>query len=147
MHPDVANLTGGTPRINGATAAGRRYGHVMRIVVLAIALALAAPAASSPGESGLRGVVTRESTSPVCRVDEPCEAPAASLALVFKRAGHIVARTTTGPRGGYRIALKPGRYFVTTARRTIGVGLTPRTVVVPRGRFARVDFHLDSGLQ
>ena len=79
----------------------------MRIVVLAITLALAAPAASSPGESGLRGVVTRESTSPVCRVEEPCEAPAAGVALVFKRAGHVVARTTTGRKGGYRIGLKP----------------------------------------
>ena len=119
----------------------------MRIVVLAIALAFAAPAASSPGESGLRGVVMRESTSPVCRVDEACEAPAAGVVLVFKRSGHVVARTTTGPKGGYRIGLKPGRYIVTTARRTIGAGLSPRAVVVPRGRFARVDFHLDTGLQ
>lgn len=119
----------------------------MRIVMLAIALALAAPAASSPGGSGLRGVVTRESTSPVCRVEEPCEAPAAGLALVFKRAGHIVARTTTGAKGGYRVSLKPGRYVVTTATRTIGVGLTPKLVVVPRGRFARVDFYLDTGVQ
>ena len=130
-----------------ALAAGTRYRRVMRIVVLAIALALAAPAAASPRESGLRGVVTRGPTSPVCRVDEPCEAPAARVALVFKRAGHIVARTTTGLKGGYRIGLKPGRYVVTTARRTIGAGLTPRTVVVPRGRFARVDFHLDTGMQ
>src|SRR5688572_28273254 len=119
----------------------------MRIVVIALALAFAAPAASSPGGSGLRGVVTQESTSPVCRVDQPCETPAARVALVFKRAGHIVARTTTGPKGGYRVRLKPGRYIVTTAGRMIGVGLTPQKVIVPRGRFARVDFHLDTGRQ
>lgn len=120
----------------------------MRILVLALTtLALAAPAVSATGESGLRGVVMRGPTSPVCRVDEPCEAPAANVVLVFKQAGHVVARTTTGPKGGYRIGLKPGRYAVATARRTIGVGLTPRAVVVPRARFARVDFHLDTGLR
>lgn len=119
----------------------------MRILVLALAFAVVAPAAASTEESGLRGVVTRESTSPVCRVDVPCEEPAARLALVFKRAGRVVGRTTTGPRGGYRISLKPGTYTVTTAKRTIGVGLTPRKAVVRPGRFARVDFYLDTGIQ
>ncbi len=110
-------------------------------------LAIAAPAASSSGKSGLRGVVMRGPTSPVCRVDEPCEAPAANVVLVFKRNGHVVARTTTGPKGEYRVGLKLGRYVVTTATRTIGTGLTPRTVVVRRARFTRVDFHLDTGMQ
>ncbi len=122
----------------------------MRILVLALTmltLALAAPAVSATGQSGLRGVVMRGSTSPVCRADEPCEAPAANVVLVFKQAGHVVARTTTGPKGGYRVGLKPGRYVVTTARRTIGAGVTPRMVVVPRERFARVDLHLDTGMQ
>ena len=119
----------------------------MPIFVLALVLALGAPAASSTGASGLRGVVMRGPTSPVCRVDEPCEAPAANVVLVFSQAGRIVARTTTGPKGGYRIGLGPGRYVVTTAKRTIGVGLTPRAVVVPRARIARVDFDLDTGLR
>ncbi|MCP9485922.1 MAG: carboxypeptidase-like regulatory domain-containing protein [Gaiellaceae bacterium MAG52_C11] len=120
----------------------------MRILAFVLGmLSLVAPAAHATGESGLRGVVMRGPTSPVCRDDEPCEAPAANVALVFKREGRIVARTTSGQKGGYRIALKPGRYLVTTARRTIGAGLTPRTVVVPRERFARVDLHLDTGIQ
>ncbi len=120
---------------------------IVRVLLLALVLAIAAPAASSTGKSGLRGVVMRGPTSPVCRLDQPCDAPAAKLVLLFKQAGRVVARTTTGPQGGYRIALKPGRYVVTTATRTIGTGLTPRAVVVRRARFARVDFHLDSGLQ
>ena len=120
----------------------------MRILALVLAtLSLAVPAATATAESGLRGVVMRGPTSPVCRVDQPCEAPAANVVLVFSRAGYVVARTTTGPKGGYRIALRPGRYAVATARRTIGVGLTPRVVIVPRDRFARVDLHLDTGLQ
>jgi len=120
----------------------------MRILVPALAtLALAVPAASSTSDSGLRGVVMRGPTSPVCRLDEPCEAPAANLVLVFKQEGDVVAQARTGPRGGYRIGLRPGRYAVVTTRRTIGVGLTPRTVVVPRDRYTRVDFDLDTGIR
>jgi Carboxypeptidase regulatory-like domain len=119
----------------------------VRILVVALALGLAGSAQGATGESGLRGVVLRETTPPVCRVEEPCEAPAAHVVLLFSQAGKVVARTTTGPKGGYRIDLKPGRYAVTTTRRTIGGGLTPRLVVVRAGRFARVDLHLDSGIQ
>ena len=90
----------------------------------------------------MRGPIT-----PVCRVDVPCDAPAAGLVLVFSRSGRVVARTTTNRNGAYRLALLPGRYGVTTARRTLGSGLTPRSVLVPRGRVARVDFKLDTGIR
>ena len=90
----------------------------------------------------MRGPIT-----PVCRVGVPCDAPAAGVVLVFSRSGRAVARTTTGRNGGYRLTLRPGRYGVTTARRGIGSGLTPRTVVVPRYRVARVDFKLDTGIR
>ena len=118
------------------------------LALTTLVLLLAGPGLSTTGSAGLRGVVMRGPTSPVCRVDEQCEEPAANVVLVFSQASHVIARTTTGPMGGYRINLKPGRYLVATARRrTIGVGLTPRAVVVPRARFARVDFHLDTGIQ
>jgi hypothetical protein len=85
---------------------------------------------------------------PVCKVDEPCEKPAAGVVLQFKRAGHVVARIRTSQRGTYRVRLRSGSYAVTTVPpRRIGSGLTPRTVRVPKGRMARRDFHLDTGLQ
>lgn len=143
----MSNLTRRARRINHADPA-KRYAQVVRILVLSLtAFALAAPAVGATGESGLRGVVMRGPTSPVCRVDQRCEAPAANVVIVFSQAGHVVARTTTGPKGGYRIGLRPGRYVVATAKRAIGVGLTPRAVVVPRAFFARVDLHLDTGIQ
>jgi SAM-dependent methyltransferase len=40
-----------------------------------------------------------------------------------------------------------GSYAVRVPRRRVGTGLSPRVVRVPRGRIARVDFHLDTGLQ
>jgi hypothetical protein len=36
---------------------------------------------------------------------------------------------------------------VTTSTRTIGSGLTPRSVLVPRGRVAHIDFKLDTGIR
>ena len=120
----------------------------MRILALALSsLALAAPATSATIPSGLRGVVMRGPITPVCKVGVPCDEPAAYVVLVFSQSGHVVARTTTGRLGGYRLTLRPGRYGVTTARRTIGSGLTPRIVTVPRGRIARVDFKLDTGIR
>ena len=120
----------------------------VRILALALSsLALTAPATSMTIASGLRGVVMRGPITPVCRVGVPCDEPAASVVLVFSQSGHVVARTTTGRYGGYRLTLRPGRYAVTTTRRSIGSGLTPRIVVVPGGRIARVDFKLDTGIR
>ena len=97
--------------------------------------------------SGLRGIVMRGPTTPVCRVDVPCDEPAAGVVLVFSQSGHVIARTTTGGNGGYRLTLRPGTYGVTTSTRTIGSGLTPRSVLVRRGRVAHIDFKLDTGIR
>jgi hypothetical protein len=120
----------------------------VKVLALALtALVLAAPAGSSTSPSGLRGIVMRGPITPVCTVGVPCSAPAANVVLVFSRAGRPVARTTTGRNGGYRLTLRPGKYVVTTTKRTPGSGLTPRVVVVPRARIARVDFDLDTGIR
>jgi hypothetical protein len=88
----------------------------------------------------------RGPTKPVCRVGEPCEEPARGLVLQFKRAGKAV-RVKTSQKGTYTIRLRPGTYVVTTVPpRRIGTGLTPHTVLVPRGRIARRNFHVDTGL-
>jgi hypothetical protein len=125
----------------------------MRAVALTLA-ALAfgstfAGAATTPGvTSGLRGVVMRGPTKPVCEDTEPCEESAAGVVLRFTRGDVVVARVTTGSAGGYRVKLRPGRYGVTTpSNRRPGAGLTPRVVRVPTGRIARVDLHIDTGIQ
>jgi hypothetical protein len=120
---------------------------VRTLALVLTTLALAAPATPAATPSGLRGIVMRGPITPVCRVGVPCDEPAAGVVLVFSQSGRVVARTTTGRYGGYRLTLRPGRYGVTTARRTIGSGLTPRAVIVPRGRVARVDFDLDTGIR
>jgi hypothetical protein len=124
--------------------------RVVAITLAALVVAAAAAGAAAPTrvESGLRGVVMRGPTKPVCIEDEPCEEPAAGIVLRFSRAGKLIARTRTGATGAYRVRLRPGTYGATTTPRPrVGTGLTPRQVRVPKGRFARVEFHLDTGIQ
>ncbi len=97
--------------------------------------------------AGLRGVVMRGPTKPVCAESEPCEEPAAGIVLQFSRGGRVVARVKTGAAGRYSLRLLPGTYAVTTPQHRVGSGVTPRSVRVPVGRIARVDFHVDTGIQ
>ena len=113
--------------------------------MLALASAFAG-AADSRNASGLRGVVMRGPTTPVCH-DDACEAPAKGLVLQFRRNGQIKAQIRTNQTGRYRVTLRPGRYAVTTPALRPQQRLTPQLVRVPRGRVGRVDLHLDTGLQ
>ena len=86
-------------------------------------------------------------TKPVCRIDESCEAPAAGVVLQFRRSGTLVARATTTQTGTYSVRLRPGLYAVKASQTRLAKTLTPQTVRVLRGRVARVEFHLDTGIQ
>jgi len=118
-----------------------------------ILVALAAPmlslggASATAGVSGLRGLVLRGPSAPVCRTGDSCEKPAPGIVLRFSRAGKVVAEVKTTSTGRYSVRLRPGSYGVKTPGRRVGTGLSPRVVQVPRGRIARVDFHLDTGIQ
>jgi hypothetical protein len=124
--------------------------RVVAITLVALALGTTVASAATPSRitSGLRGVVMRGPTSPVCFESEPCEEPAAGVVLQFRRSGNLVARARTGPAGGYSVQLRPGLYAVRlgpVAR--IGTELAPDVVRVPRGRLARIVFHIDTGIQ
>jgi hypothetical protein len=118
---------------------------VLLAVMLGSAVAEAAVRTGSP--SGLRGVVMQGPTRPVCTEFDPCERPAVGLVLQFKRVDRVVAQVRTRAGGAYVVRLRPGTYVITTTRRGIGKGITPRLVKVPSGRFARVNLHLDTGIQ
>jgi hypothetical protein len=122
---------------------------VRALVIASAGLALAsafAGAADSRTASGLRGVVMRGPTTPVCH-DDTCEAPAKGLVLQFRRNGLVKAQVKTSQTGRYLVKLRPGRYAVTTPRLRPGQRLTPELVRVPRGRVGRVDLHLETGVQ
>jgi hypothetical protein len=90
----------------------------------------------------MRGPIT-----PICRVGVPCDEPAGNVVLVFTQSGRVVARTTTGRAGNYRLTLRPGKYGVRTTTFKLGSGLSPQVVLVPRSRVARVDFEIDTGIR
>jgi hypothetical protein len=117
---------------------------VIRLLLAAAALALAAPAAAQ-SPSGLYGKVTRGPLSPVCRVGYPCDAPAKTTRFLLQRPGHATWVHTTST-GAYRVQLKPGRYVVTTG--TFGPGgIKPSTVTVPASGYLRVNFRIDTGIR
>jgi hypothetical protein len=115
----------------------------VRVAVLT-ALVLAAAPGSAGTTSGLRGIVMRGPTSPVCRVDVPCSKPAADVKLTFVRAGRSWS-VTTGKDGRYRISLVAGRY----ALRIPGArfGYSPTSVLVPRGLVATANVAVDTGIR
>ena len=84
---------------------------------------------------------------PVCRVGVPCDDAAARVTLFFSRAGRREARVTTAADGSYRVALAPGTYAVRTDQRGFLAVPKPRTATVPTGRYARVNFVLDTGIR
>ena len=117
---------------------------------VATALVLAALAASGAAggatASGLRGTVTRGPIVPVCKVGEPCDAPAAKVVLVFRRAGRV-ARTTTDAKGRYRITLAPGIWAISLTRTGLGNMIYPRQARVVAGAFRLVDLSIDTGIR
>jgi hypothetical protein len=96
--------------------------------------------------SGLQGTVTKGPTMPVCRVDQPCSAPA-QVTLLFRRAGHTF-RTRSTADGRYRITLAPGYYTVSTVERIgIAPNIRPHAVHVRRAHVDRLDFSIDTGIR
>ncbi len=122
----------------------RAVSITLAALVLMPAVASAVPTSTA---SGLRGVVMRGPTKPVCPEEKACVEPAAGIVLRFSRGGRVVAQVKTRSAGRYLIRLLPGKYAVTTPQHRVGAGLAPRVVQVPEGRIARVDFHLDTGIQ
>lgn len=120
---------------------------VFAALTLTVAASSAAGGSATTPASGLRGVVMRGPTSPICHVGDPCEEPAKGLLLQFRRDGRIVKQVRTSRTGRYRVLLRRGRYAVTTPGLRAPARLQPQLVMVPRGRLARRDFHLESGVQ
>jgi hypothetical protein len=117
------------------------------ISVALLALAAVPAAAGTAAKSGLRGTVTLFPASPVCIEGDPCSKPAAHALLHFRRDGRVAARVETRADGTYRVILAPGLYRVVAPRYVRGTGVSPKTVLVPRGRIARIDLEIDSGIQ
>ena len=124
----------------------------VRLIVLAVAsivLGVSSSASGAPAveQNGIRGIVIRTPTKPVCEEGVSCSAPAAGVVLVFRRGARDVARTKTRLNGSFRVALSPGTYVVRTLRKLPFGSPQPRKVRVDPGRFTVVTLVTDTGIR
>jgi len=121
----------------------------MRIVLtVLVVLAAVGSAGASTNPSGLWGEVKRGPVTPVCAAEQPCYVPAKGVTLVFVRGGVVVRRATTNDLGRYRVRLAAGTYTVRLPQKpAIGRDLEPVHARVRAGRFARIDFSIDTGIR
>ena len=106
-----------------------------------------------PTTSGVAGLVHLGPQCAVERADEPCEdEPAAGVTVTVSHqipgeayvAGEFVARGTTGPGGGFRIAVAPGDYVVTAEA---GMSCELMDAHVTDETYAQVDIPCDTGIR
>jgi hypothetical protein len=118
---------------------------VMRAAALAVIVGGAAAAAgcdfaahfdSTGLQIRLEGTITLGPTTPVCRVDQPCDGPFVGT-FVVRQGVLTVATFTTDSAGAFAVRLAPGTYvvaptgssFLAAQQRTVTVGSDSVTVV------------------
>jgi hypothetical protein len=117
-------------------------------LVLALGFVVIGAAEARTKQSGLYGDVTRGPIAPVCVAAQPCTEPAKHVTLLFSRNGQIAGRSVTDSAGRYRVRLPAGIYAVRrSATSAVDRRLEPNLVRVRAGRFARVDFSIDTGIR
>jgi hypothetical protein len=122
----------------------------MRALVLlaSLALVVSAGAQATVSRGSLAGVVRRGPITPVCAAEQPCDAPAKGVTLLFSRNDRVAGRVVTDEQGRYRLRLPAGLYTVRRpAAASIDRKLEPNHVRVHGGRVARVDFSIDTGIR
>jgi hypothetical protein len=106
-----------------------------------------------PEASGVAGRVSLGPQCPVETADNPCpDEPAAGAEVTVSTpvpgdahaAGEVVAHTTTGVDGRYRVAVAPGQYVVTA---DAGMSCVLVEVRVVAGTYARADLSCDTGIR
>jgi hypothetical protein len=80
------------------------------LVVAAILLSCS-PAVNDATDTGLQGKVLRGPITPVCKDNEPCDAPFSAEFIVLKNA-RKVGRFKSDSQGEFAIALEPGLYII-----------------------------------
>src|SRR3954451_4062331 len=123
--------------------------RVALALVCSLALApLGGSAAGAPAPGGLTGVLKRGPITPVCRVNEPCDAPARGFVLSFARWGAAApVRARTDADGRYRVTLPAGIYTVAGPSRAVGGAVVPAHVHLRPGHVDRLDFSVDTGIR
>jgi hypothetical protein len=121
-----------------------------------LALSLGCGATESPGNlgdsqlerTGLEGVVRRGPIQPVCRVNEPCDAPF-SARFEVRQGERLVADFRSDSAGRFRIYLAPGTYTLVpdAAAPLLGARGQTKEVTVGSPGLTHLDLDFDTGIR
>jgi len=111
----------------------------------------AVPPTPPSSGSGLTGRTVIDGGCPVLRADSPCpDRPVqAHLSILDAATGKVVATVDTDARGGFVVALPPGRYLLRPDRLSGAPPRrpTPATVSVKPGQYTTVTVRFDTGIR
>jgi len=122
--------------------------HIVLVGIAAVAVLLAGCSASSPSDSGIRGLVTIGPTSPAQQQGESGTKPYAADLVIKPQGGRSsVARVTSDSNGRFSATLEPGTYVIRASSTQVMPSLQPVIVTVEAHRFAEVIVPFDSGIR
>lgn len=125
--------------------------RVLLPLLAAVSLGCGSPSAdmlsANDAGTGLQGTIRRGPIQPVCRVDEPCDAPLSAGFQVW-RERHLVNRFRSDSLGRYQVALAPGAYTIVADSGTpIWPPQQPHDVTVGRTGLTHLDLDFDTGIR
>ena len=108
----------------------------------------AAPDTPGTTSTGLEGVVRRGPVQPVCREDEPCDAPF-SARFEVRSGERFIAHFRSDAMGHFLVHLAPGPYTVTpdSSAPLLGALWQTHAVVVASTGLTHVELDFDTGIR
>ena len=113
--------------------------------LVALVVACTSPIALT---TGLTGTVHRGPVTPVCQVNEPCDAPFAATFEV-RQEGRRVATFASDAEGRFTVALAPGAYLIVPAANAplMNPSAQAKAVEVGREGLTSVQLSFDTGIR
>ncbi len=97
-------------------------------------------------DSGIEGKITYGPTSPVCRINEPCEKPYFGEVLIKSRDSlTLIMVFNTTENGDFKISLKPSTYLIETKQKFIIT--CNQYVIVKNNDYTNVSINCDTGIR
>lgn len=106
------------------------------------------PAINNTPSAGIQGQVLRGPITPVCRENEPCEAPFSAEFIVLKDAREV-KRFQSDKQGEFVVALAPGIYTIVpdSTAPLITPQIQQKTLEVQPQGMTQVTLHFDTGIR
>ena len=103
------------------------------------------PGTGGLDKTGLEGTARLGPIQPVCREDEPCDAPL-QAGFTLRQNGHNAVRFASDSTGHFLVYAAPGTYVVVPDT-PIGIGAQTPEVTVEADGLTHVDLMFDTGIR